>query len=97
MRLQLFMITMVMVYCALDNMDCEEMWLIVGRWQIRRKIFMEIRDYIAKHNHLLKPPHMDYHSYFQKMHNFGDLLHSQFAAAMSNEEDLLHSEFEDEE
>ena len=79
MRLLLFA-TMVMVYCALDNMDCEEMWQIVGRLivegKIRRKIYMEIRDNMAKHNHLLKPSYMSYHSYFLKMNNFGDLLHS---------------------
>ena len=83
MRLLLFA-TMVMVYCALDNMDCEQMWetfqVALGKWliqgKIRRKIYMENRAYIAKHNHLLRPPHMSYHSYFLKMNNFGDLLHS---------------------
>ena len=86
MRLLLFA-TMVMVYCALDNMDCEEMWKtleaaqvkfswwLIG-FKIRRKIYMENRDYIAKHSHLLRPPHMSYHNYFLKMNNFGDLLHS---------------------
>ena len=94
MRLLLFA-TMVMVYCALDNMDCEEMWekfqAALGKWlvgfKIRRKIYMENRDYVAKHSRLLRPPHMSYHSYFIKMNNFGDLLHSEFAATMGLNDD----------
>ena len=86
MKLLLFVTMVMMVNCALNIMDCEEMWntfqVALGKWlvvfKIRRKIYIENRDYIAKHSHLLRPPHMSYHNYFLKMNNFGDLLHSEF-------------------
>ena len=83
MKLLLFVTMVMMVNCALNIMDCEEMWetfkAALGKWlvvfNIRRKIY---GDFIAKQNHLLTPPHMGYHSFFLKMNNFGDLLHSEF-------------------
>ena len=83
MRLLLLFVTMVMIVnCVLNIMDCEEIWNMLqyalGKWLVQGKIRMEIRAYIAKHNHLLKPPYMSYYSYFLKMNNFGDLLHSEF-------------------
>ena len=83
MRLLLLFVTMVMIVnCALNIMDCEQMWntfqYALGKWLVQGKIRMKIMAYIDKQNHLLTPPHMGYHSFFLKMNNFGDLLHSEF-------------------
>jgi len=48
--------------------------------EFRKRLYMENKDYVAKHNRLA---HKGHYSYFLKINQFSDLLHSEFVATMN--------------